>query len=104
MQGFYGFKDGSGEWFLIVDTEKCSGCRKCVEVCPMHILDVGEDEFDPFRDEPVVKVKNEERNKIRYSCAPCKPGYGEKPTPCIEVCEPCAISFSDAWKQLYDQG
>jgi Fe-S-cluster-containing hydrogenase component 2 len=103
MQGYYGFKDGSGEWFLIVDTEKCNGCRKCVEVCPMHILDVSEDEFDPFRDEPVVKVKNDERNKIRYSCAPCKPGFGEKSTPCMAVCEPGAISFSDAWKQLYDQ-
>jgi ferredoxin len=101
MQGFYGFKDGSGEWFLIVDTDKCNACGKCVKVCPTGTIEVSEDEFDPFRDELVVKVKNEERNKIRYNCAPCKPGYGEKPTPCMAACEPEAISFSDAWKLLY---
>ncbi len=101
MQAFLGFKDGSGDWFLILDTDKCDGCGKCVEVCPSKILEVGPDDFDPFRDEPVAKVKGEERNKIRYSCAPCKPGYGEKPAPCVAVCESGAISHTEAWKSMY---
>jgi len=97
----YGFKDGSGEWYVTIDTDKCNGCGKCPEVCPAKILEVGPDEIDIFREEPVAVVKHEERTKIRYSCAPCKPGYGEETVPCSRVCEPKAFSFSDGWKKLY---
>jgi len=97
----YGFKDGSGDWFLTVDTDKCDGCGRCVEVCPANVLEVGDDEYDLFRDEPVVKVREDERKKIRYSCAPCQPGYGEKPVPCVAACEPGALSHSEGWKLLY---
>jgi Fe-S-cluster-containing hydrogenase component 2 len=69
--------------------------------CPAKILEVGPDEIDIFREEAVAFVKLEERNKVRYSCAPCKPGYGEEPTPCARVCEPKAFSFSDGWIRLY---
>jgi len=99
----YGFKDGSGDWFLSVDTDKCNGCGKCVEVCPKKALEVGEDEYDPFREEPVVKVVAGERKKLRYTCAPCKPGFGENPAPCAAACEFGAIAHSDGWKLLYGQ-
>jgi len=101
MLAHYGFKDGSGDWFLAVDTDKCNGCGKCVEVCPANVLEIGDDEYDPFREEPVAKVREEERKKIRYSCAPCRPGYGEKSAPCAAACKPKAISHSDGWKLLY---
>lgn len=97
----YGFKDGSGDWFVIIDTDKCDGCRKCVEACPASVLEVSDDEFDPFREEPVVKVKEEERKKVRYSCAPCRPGFGQEPPPCVVACETRAISHSEGWKLLY---
>jgi len=101
MLAFFGFKDGSGDWFVIIDTDKCNGCGKCVEVCPANVLEVGEDEYDPFREEPVVRVREEERKKVRYSCAPCRPDYDEKPPPCVSACEPGAISHSEGWKLLY---
>jgi len=97
----YGFKDGSGDWFVIVDTDKCTGCGDCVIACPAHIFEIGEDEFDPFNEKPVVSVKPEERKKIRYSCAPCQPCYGEVPPPCIAACEPGAISHSGGWMMQY---
>jgi ferredoxin len=97
----YGFKDGSGDWYVTIDTDKCNGCAKCVEVCPAKILQMGLDDIDILHEEPVAFVKNEERKKIRYRCAPCKPGYGDKLTPCVGVCEPKAISFSDGWIRLY---
>jgi ferredoxin len=97
----YGFKDGSGDWFVVIDTDKCTGCGDCVRACPANVLEVGEDEYDPCNEEPVASVKAEERNKIRYSCAPCQPGYGENPPPCEAACEPGAISHSEGWRLLY---
>jgi len=97
----YGFKDGSGDWFLAIDTDKCDGCGKCVDACPAKVLEVGEDEYDPFREEPVAKVGQEEHKRIRYSCAPCRPGCGEEPAPCVASCKPGAISHSEGWKLQY---
>jgi len=103
MEAYYGFKDGSGDWFLAIDTDKCNGCGKCVEACPANVLEVGDDEYDPFREEPVAKVRVEERKKIRYSCAPCRPGYGDEPTPCSAACETGAVSHAEGWKLMYGQ-
>lgn len=101
MQGFYGFKDASGEWFLIIDTDRCNGCGECVNVCPSNVLEVHEDELDPLSERIVVSVREDKRNNIRYACAPCKPGYGETPPPCIKACKTDAISHSEAWKAAY---
>ncbi len=97
----YGFTDGSGDWYVTIDTGKCDGCGRCLGVCPAKILDVGPDEIDVFRQEPVAFVKRTERKKIRYCCAPCRPGYGDTPSPCVRVCESKAISHSEGWKTLY---
>jgi ferredoxin len=96
----YGFKDGSGDWYVTIDTQKCNGCGECVEMCPAEALVVGPDEIDVFRKDPVASVKHEERKKVRYTCAPCKPGSNAKPSPCVAVCERKAISHSDGWKKL----
>jgi len=94
----YGFKDGSGEWYVTIDTDKCNGCGKCPQVCPAKILEVGPEAMDIFREEPVASVKDEERKKIKFNCAPCRPGYGAAPAPCVEICEPKAITHSEGWK------
>ncbi|MFP4081565.1 MAG: 4Fe-4S binding protein [Candidatus Aminicenantes bacterium] len=94
MLAHYGYKDGSGDYFITIDTDKCDGCRKCVEACPHGVLEVGEDENDPFREEPVAKVTEAERKKIKYTCAPCKPMKERKPLPCVQACAPQAIVHS----------
>lgn len=33
----YGYKDGSGDYFIAIDTDKCDGCGKYVEACPANI-------------------------------------------------------------------
>ena len=94
MQANYGYKDGSGDYFITIDTERCDGCGDCVAACPASIFEVGEDPFDPFRDEPVAIVTEAQRNKIKYSCAQCKPEHDRPPLPCREACGPNAISHS----------
>ncbi len=90
----YGYKDGSGDYFIAIDTDKCDGCGECVTACPAGVLEAGEDENDPFREEPVARVAESHRKKIKYSCAACKPAAGWETLPCIEACEPDAIAHS----------
>ncbi len=88
----YGYKDGSGDFFIIIDTDKCNGCGDCVSVCPACVLEIRENEFDPMADDMMAAVKDEHRKKIKYSCAPCK---GEAMAlPCMSACELNAISHS----------
>ncbi|MBI4713107.1 MAG: 4Fe-4S binding protein [Planctomycetes bacterium] len=94
MLANYGYKDGSGDFFITIDTDKCNGCGKCVAICPARVLGLITDESDPFRDIPVVAVTEEHRRKIKYSCAPCKPTVGRKTLPCIYACQPNAIKHS----------
>jgi ferredoxin len=103
MIAFYGFKDGSGDWFLSLDTEICNGCGKCIVSCPSQALEIADDEYDPFREGQVARVKEAERKKLRYTCAPCRPGYGEAEPPCHSACESQAITHSEGWKILYGQ-
>jgi ferredoxin len=98
MRASYGYTDGAGDWYLIIDSDRCDGCAKCVDICPEGVLEVRENELDPMSDEPVAAVKNEHRKKIRYSCAPCRPGCGAQPAPCVAACEPGAISHSEGWR------
>jgi len=103
----YGYKDGSGDYFISIDTDKCDGCGKCVEACPQGVFETGPDEADPFREEPVAKVVADQRKKIRYTCAPCKQYLTSlsgvkteeskkeiEKLPCVVACESGAIDHS----------
>ena len=94
MKANYGYKDGSGEYYITVDTELCNGCSKCVEACPENVLEVVENELDPLAEELVARVTDEHRKKIKYSCAPCKPTGEPIALPCVQACEPGALTHS----------
>jgi Fe-S-cluster-containing hydrogenase component 2 len=91
----YGYMDGSGEYFIVVDTDRCDGCQKCVQKCPQHALELVT-EFIDLEDKTVAAVTEEHRKKIRYTCAQCKPAEGK--TPCILACQERAINC--VWKPL----
>ena len=55
---------------------------------------MAENELDPLGDDIIATVSEDHRKKIKYSCAPCKPGGESKRLPCVEACEPRAISHS----------
>jgi len=93
LKAHYGYKDGSGDYFIVIDTDKCDGCGKCVEACPYGVLELIPNEFD-IEGGTMVAIRDEHRKKIKYSCAPCKPVSGERKMPCILACEPQAITHS----------
>lgn len=94
MLANYGYKDGSGEYFITIDTDKRDGCGECVKACPLKVFEIREDESDPFREIPVAAVTDAQRNKLKYSCAPCKPVSNRPALPCIAACKPYAIKHS----------
>ena len=84
----HGYIDGSGEYYIVVDSDKCNGCGKCVEVCPQKAL-VLVTEFIDLEDKTVAAISEEHRKKIRYTCGTCKPETGQ--TPCVLACNLKAI-------------
>jgi Fe-S-cluster-containing hydrogenase component 2 len=80
---YYGYTDGSGEYFIAIDSDKCSGCGKCIEQCPKSVLQL-DSLFVDLEDKTVAAVKEEHRNKIKYACADCKPE--ENRSPCVLSC------------------
>jgi len=65
MLANWGYQDGSGEYFITIDADKCDGCGKCADACPQNALEIGEDPVDPLRDDLVAFVSEEQRNKLR---------------------------------------
>jgi ferredoxin len=95
MLANYGYKDGSGEYFITIDTDRCDGCGDCAGVCPSGVfVVVEEDPYDPLRDAPVAIVGEAQRNKLKYACAQCKPAGESPPLPCVKACRPGAVTHS----------
>lgn len=89
----HGYKDGSGEYYISIDTDKCSLCAEygCLDGCPGQIFEV---EFDDWDDE-VATVRTTERNKLKQICAACKPVSGRpERLPCQIACVSEAITHS----------
>ena len=88
----YGYKDGSGDFFISIDTDKCMGCeaKPCLVACPAGLLDRFVDDYD----DEVVGIKETHRKKIKYSCAACKPAAGNRHLACQAACKLDAIAHS----------
>ena len=84
----YGYIDGSGEYYIVIDSEKCNCCGKCVLNCPQSALKI-ETGFIDLEDKTVATVLEEHRKKIKYTCASCNPENNN--TPCILSCETKAV-------------
>jgi ferredoxin len=95
MLAQYGYGDGSGSYFIAIDTDTCNGCGACVTACPAEVFQVlDEDPNDPMTDEPVAVVRHDKKNKLTYECGPCKPASSRPPLPCVAACQAGAIGHS----------
>ena len=85
----YGYADGSGEYFIVIDTGKCDGCGDCVKACPKGVFEVLPDDYDDL----AARVKEEFSKNISYVC----PGYeqcNELEINCHTACIKDAISHT----------
>jgi Fe-S-cluster-containing hydrogenase component 2 len=85
----YGYSDGSGEYYISIDSEKCNGCGKCIASCPQQALELGSVMVD-LDEKLVATVAENHRRKIKYTCHLCKPET--KKAPCVLICDKEAIS------------
>lgn len=93
-QANYGYSDGSGDWYISIDTELCNGCGDCVNACPAGLLEMVEDEYDPLSNDLKASINISHRKSIKYGCSPCKPVGDRPPLPCVAACELGAIAHS----------
>jgi ferredoxin len=95
MLAQYGYGDGSGSYFITIDTDKCTGCGDCVTACPAEVFEVvNEDPNDPMNDAPVALVREDKKKKLAYECSPCKPAGGSPQLPCTRACRVGAVDHS----------
>jgi Fe-S-cluster-containing hydrogenase component 2 len=91
MKAHYGYEDGSGCYYVTVDTSRCDGCGECVKACPAGVFALVEE--DPLEERVVAAVAPAHGRKIKYSCNPCKPS-GYTTLPCVAACGPDALVHS----------
>ncbi|MBZ0263980.1 4Fe-4S dicluster domain-containing protein [bacterium] len=92
MKANYGYMDGSGDYFITIDTDKCVECetRACVAACPANLFVIEEDDWDDL----VALIAQDKRKSVKYDCAPCKPVTDRPPLPCMAECPFDAIEHS----------
>jgi ferredoxin len=88
----YGYRDGSGEYYLTIDTDRCIDCggRWCVQACPRSLFEIEADDYD----DEVATIVMSARKQLKETCADCKPSGGYETLPCTTACLPAAITHS----------
>ena len=92
MKANYGYLDGSGQFFITIDTDKCAVCEHnaCIAACPEQLFGVETDDYD----ERAAFIREDVRHQIKYKCAACKPVNNRQPLLCVEACSYGAIVHS----------
>jgi ferredoxin len=92
----YGYEDGSGFYYVTIDTDRCVACesRGCAAACPGDVFIIEMDDYDDV----VAAVAVAARKRLRELCAACKARNGgdkdERLLPCTSSCPRGAIRHS----------
>ena len=92
MLANYGYTDGSGEYYITIDTDGCIDCadHPCLKACPKSLFEIIEDDYDDM----VAAVVDEHRKSLAYVCSECKPATDRPPLPCVAGCPVNSISHT----------
>ena len=86
----YGYADGTGNYFITIDTARCDGCGECVPACPSAVFEIAAADGGQLK----ARVKEEARKKLAMLC----PGYeaclGKLERNCQKVCPREAVSHT----------
>ncbi|GAA0182795.1 hypothetical protein SH2C18_51040 [Clostridium sediminicola] len=89
----YGYEDGTGNYYITIDTNKCGACQEkgCLKACPQGLFQVEVDDWD----DEVVVIPKDLCNTLRTVCAGCKPADNRPDRlPCQQACVAQAITHS----------
>ena len=92
----YGYEDGSGFYYITVDTDVCIDCTEygCTKACPGAVYAIEMDDYDDF----VAVVAETARKRLRELCSVCKGQNGsggtERELPCTRACLRGALRHS----------
>jgi predicted CoA-substrate-specific enzyme activase len=86
----YGYSDGTGDYYITLDTGKCDGCGKCMEACPANNIEVSPND----QGQPKARIKDSVRKKIHIACPGYKACSATNNINCHSACPNNAISHS----------
>lgn len=96
----YGYRDGSGEYYLTIDTDRCIDCEGhwCVDACPQSLFVIEADDYD----DEVATIVMAGRKQLKEKCSGCKGSFQNNASspgsyrtlPCTAACVPAAITHS----------
>ena len=90
MKAHYGYTDGTGDYFITIDSGQCDGCGYCVEACPAGILIMAREDGSQLK----AELKEEARKNLAFLC----PGFlscrHRHEVNCHSVCSKDAISHT----------
>ena len=90
MRANYGYADGSGEYYITVDTDRCNGCGDCVPACPKAILEVVTDDYD----EPKAAMRPAFARSLADACPGFRACSQRQGSNCHSACPKDALSHS----------
>jgi NAD-dependent dihydropyrimidine dehydrogenase PreA subunit len=90
MKISYGYSDGTGEYYITLDSGKCDGCAKCIPACPVSVWELGRNDHG----QPKARVKEEVRKKLHLTCPGYKVCSAENILNCHSACPNDAIGHS----------
>jgi ferredoxin len=86
----YGYSDGTGDYFITIDSGKCNGCGECVAACPASIFEMVSEDGR----KPKAVVSEAVRKRLAIAC----PGYSlcssTHKVNCQSACPNDAISMT----------
>ncbi len=85
----YGYSDGTGSYYITIDTGRCDGCGACADVCPADLLFLSCE-----NGRTVATVKGEAIKRIAQLCPGIQFCRSRQEKTCHGVCQANAISHS----------